>query len=395
MATKKIIVIILIVILVLVGAGAFIYLQGPTEGNNTNHTNNLNLEIKSLTKVKQIDVTPIVDGEKILGHRPDVVKINDKLYILYDYPENKKTNVFLLVLNKDLSQDSFASELFSGGEGMPTDIRTATDGENFFYGIENVKTQEDICTLPNQLGLAIYDTKNISSVLLKENIANGAPAFALATTCPPGVLDTSFAVDDPTPFYYNSNYCLGIRKNTSPPTLQIYCFDLDGESTIANEINFSSLVGETKALSQSAITIIDNEPWLITGAATGPPSPENSSSIYAIKLSSSLSEGEEAIEIVPAQGNYFTRVVSAKQYGNNVLITYVKQSNDRSNSRSKVYLAAFDFTKNFEKVAEAVVLEQSIADDHMPLEIIGDKVYIFHQLNDSDSAIVAEVFDVQ
>jgi hypothetical protein len=212
--------------------------------------------------------------------------------------------------------------------------------------------------------------------------------------CPQTVIDSSFAVDDPTPFMLGSDRCIILRKNAGL-VLRALCFDAAGGSTLDHTIEAGTSIPSMKQFSQNAVVVLDGKPWLFTGAETEPQMLGGVSSVYALALSADLASVDGAVlEILPGTADeYNTRVVAARHYDHYVVLTYVRVT-DKGNARAG-RIAAFDIKDGFKKVADAVVIDHGIADDHLPMEILGDQAYVFHQAEDADSAIMAEVFKLR
>ena len=346
--------------------------------------------LSSITKEKTVDVTPVVNGSKIVGHRPDVVNIGGKLYLMYD----ESDQLSLVVLDSNLNQLSFTRGLSIKSSGNPMDIRTFTDGTNLGYGVE-VSPRVPPCECTNKLDFVLYAPQNLETpVFSKSGIATGCPGAMLRiNNCSSTLLNSSFATDDPAPFYFNSMNCIATRKNTGAE-LNIYCFDSLGVQKTFTSIDLSAVVVSPKNFSQNAVVVLDGTPWVIGGADNGPLN-NGTGSIYAIPLSTQLNSIDgETKEIIPSvNGEYNTRVVAARAYGNYVIFTYLNRANNGNSTTT--YIAGFDYKNNFNKVAEAIILDHSVADDHMPMEIIGDKAIVFHQENNSDSSIIAEVYSLK
>lgn len=231
--------------------------------------------------------------------------------------------------------------------------------------------------------------------MIKEAVATGCPASLLhMNQCSQTLIDSTFAVDDPTPFVLGADRCILIRKNAGL-VLRAMCFDPNGVATIDHMIEAGAKIPSMKQLSQNAVAILDGKPWLFTGAETNPPMLDGLSSVYALPLSSDLASVDgDVVELLPGTNDVFnTRVVAARQYDHYVVLTYVRLT-DKGNARTG-RLAAFDIEDGFKKVADAVAIDHGIADDHLPMEIVGDRAYVFHQAHDADSAIVAEVFKLR
>jgi len=350
----------------------------------------------SLEKIGEYDVTPTSAGVKIKGHRPDVVAIGSQLYLAYasqDTP-SKQSEVNLIVLDKDVKQVSFSEGLFRGAAAsMPTDIRTYSDGGSvFWYALETTSQGMHSCICNNKLNMAAYQADG-NLVFSKTNIAMGCPIyFLMLNNCGTKAVTASWATDDPTPMYYNHNYCVAIRKNSSPQ-LQIFCLNSKGNQVADNKIDFSDIFGKDANLSQNAFVVIDGQPWIITGAEHGPPVGDGYVSVYAVQLSSNLSSVVgQPIEIVSSPNKeYKTRVVAARMYKNYLFITYVNRGKDGADSKG--YLAVFDTTKKFAHVTQQVALDHSIADDHLPMAIIGDQAYVFHETE--DKSLIGEIFAIK
>lgn len=352
------------------------------------------VETSLLEKTGEYDVTPVFNGVKTKGHRPDVTKVDNKLYLAYDIENTKE--IGLAVLDKDLKQVSSSRNLFSGvsGNEMPTDIRTFSGSpSNFWYAVETADITK-ACSCSNKLNFAVYGAGG-ELILSKSGIAEGCPlSILMQFGCSPQTVASSWAVDDPTPIYLDSKYCVAIRKN-SGPELQVMCFNESGDKIADNKINLMDIFG-TMIFSQNAFVLMGGKPWIITGVNKGPPMGDGYASIYAIQLSDSLDKiVGKPIEIVSSPNKeYKTRVVAARMYNDYLFITYMNQSKGGSASTdSKGYLAVFDTNNGFAKLAEETVLDHSIAGCHLPMEIIGDKAYVFHEME--DKSIKALVYAIR
>lgn len=353
-----------------------------------------------LEKTQHVDVTPVVAGAVVKGHRPDVAALGNRLYLAYDALKSSagpgQVDVSMLVLDADLGQVSFTQGLFKGAasDSMTTDIRTATDGSKIWYAIESGAPAQ--CECINHLSYAVYSPQDFQNAeLIKEAIATGCPSSMLHMNgCSQTLIDSTFAVDDPTPFVLGSDRCIIIRKNAGL-VLRALCFDAAGGATIDHTIEAGSSIPLMKQFSQNAVAVLDGTPWLFTGAETEPQMLGGLSSVYALRLTSDLAAIDGTVaEILPGTSDVFnTRVVAARQYDHYVVLTYVRVT-DKGSARTG-RIAAFDIKDGFKKVADAVAIDHGIADDHLPMEILGDRAYVFHQAEDTDSAIVAEVFKLR
>jgi hypothetical protein len=193
------------------------------------------------------------------------------------------------------------------------------------------------------------------------------------------------AVDDPTPFYHNGRYYILTRSGLG--NLQrIRSYDRSFNRLEEFALDLSPYLGSLN-FSQSALVNIDNQIYLVGSADSGPPIMRDSTAkVYAVPLSYDLKSVSGSLNILTDRPDeYATYVVSAISARNKLYITYL----DRWHENTVAYLEVFDTVNGFLSLGR-IRITSGIPDNHVTVEILDNKIYVFHQSN--IGGITAQVF---
>ena len=342
----------------------------------------------SFELLKTIDITQKLSPEPNMNGvgRPDVIAIEDKLYLAYSILT--KRNHHLVRIKADLNLtfiDSTPLELFSGYHDFAVDIRVSKSNNRLWYAFEDNKFGE-VLEDTHFLNVAWYDDSN-NLIAQQTDIAVG-----LLTTIPDAFsvnpsdisLSNPEATDDPTPFYHNNSYYIFTRawsgwidEFTTNSKHHIRVYNASFSKTDDFILDLSSII-PNKTLSQNTLIEINNQIYLIGGFYNKRNDIQGGSAIYAIPLANDLKtlNGDKVV-LLDDDGKWFHKTTAAKMYNGYLYMLYSELLLGESTQN----IAIFDVNNNFNliktiEVSRAVPGE--ITANHATFEIISDKLYIFY-----------------
>ena len=354
----------------------------------------------SFTLLKTMDISQKLspEGEKV--GRPDVIAIENTLYLAYGILGKRNFHLVKMKADLDLTliEDS-ATELFSGYNDFAVDIRVAKANNNLWYAFEDNKYTGEIGNT-HFLNAAWY-SENSNLIGKQTDIASGIlttipEAFSVSSSDVPSNPE---AVDDPTPLWHNNSYYILTRAwsgwidEFTPNSKQhIRVFNDNFEKTDDFVLDLSTII-PGKTLSQNTLIDIDGQVFLIGGLYNTRDDISGGSSIYAIPLSDDLkSTIHEKIPLMTEAGKWLFKVTAAKVYNKNLYINYQEILPGETTQN----IAVFDIVNNFEfiksiEISRSLVGEGVVA-NHTTFEIVNDRLYIFYP--ESSNRIYTKIFDI-
>ena len=333
----------------------------------------------ALVQIDAQNVTPI--GRN--GFRPDVVTIQDTLYLAYN--DAAARGFRLIRLREDLTTVEPVVDLYSARAPIdfPTDIRVAAGAPNTFWSAFETVVPDATSTACDErwVNAAIYDAAGAEPSL-------SASAVDLITGCPPPNAGASRALiynnpvaDDPTPFYHQGSYYV-MARSAMGPMLHFHSYDAALQETENFIVDLEPTIGDQN-ISQNTLISIEGQVYLIAGVASGPPViPTSTSQLLAIPLAADLrSVAGAVVELLTDPTQYNTRSTSAIYDDGRLYTNGLDSWADAGDGTTTTagYLHVFDVAGGF-SVLERIEIERgSSVDSHSSLAIIGGKVYVFYQ----------------
>lgn len=410
---------------------------------------------KSLIPLSTLTLAIIDEVPLLEVHRPDVVAINNQLWLAIDVPpapgmQTNVTNIpaFLRLdtkLQKLERPAMFEVEIPGTKTCAPpcappgtTDVRVGSAKGKFWMAFETVSAMplpNSGCTL-NFLNAG--SISNFSSGLSSSVITQGCPLLignpGTHDQITPAALPTSGPIfaDDPTPFFHQGHYYILSRawnicqsktpgtpctptKNTIQHLTKLNAdltFSEDIPLDVASVQGFKTNASKTieNLMSQNALLHINGKPFLVAGFASGPvwESPF-SSSIYIIPLNDGLtafsgpatelpikncpSTSATSTAPQPPTTPYLTRVTRARHVNGTLIINFNDYSYPANSTALHVSenLALFDVNANFACLSRIQTQNQPQADNHSSFEIIDDQLFLFQQV-EGGKRISAKIF---
>lgn len=360
---------------------AFFIFKNKIYPTSENVTVNKNLTDNNTTSEK--DITPT----NMNGVRPDVVKIGDSFYV--NFLETKpKRSLGMIRVDANLSAQ-YLGEIYFGSNGSNvTDARMATsDNENFWYPFETVTFNPD----KNYLNLARYNVldQGVQIIDHKDKVAEGIVVNpATGKISPAGSEQT----DDPLPSYYDGKYYVMTRTFQSP-IYKVRVFDSSLNMIDNYSLDLSSVIGQN-AVSVNSLVKIEDDLYIITGVFNKlpPGDPGAISKIIAIPFQNDLKKAKGA-KIDLTDGEKYASYVSSAKYKDGKL--YVLHNNYIGKAADTIHegvLEIYDVKNNFALVKTIPINGGKMIDNHMTMEFMGDKLYVFY--NTPEEKLKVKTFDI-
>lgn len=322
--------------------------------------------------------------------RPDVVLINDQMYISFA----NKTRFVLATITEDLDY-TILGYLANPSDEFATDVRLATDGSNLWYAMETTQKLTRPECGKNFLNGAKYSIgkKSIKHLINNFHITSGCPTipkFIPLLMHSPLLPEDAKAVDDPTPLFIDNHFFIMVRGWINKKKQYIYKFDENFNLIEKFNINLDKFI-DSGSLSQNVLIEIEDQLYLIAGVNSGPPRGNNYSQIKAFPLSRDFKTvNGKIIDLISTNDQYLTRVTAAAYYKGKLIFNIVKKS--KRCRKSKGYLAVLNKENSFQVEHYLLFQEHSAADNHSSFVIVNDKIFIFYQT--PHKTIMAKVFSI-
>ncbi len=323
------------------------------------------LENPRLVEIADKDITP---PGSIKAARPDAVTINGSLCVAYLQIAPRR--IFrLLTLDENLNRLAEA-DMYSG-EHNPTDVRLAQDENAFlWYAFE---TSNFSGPWQNFLNLAQYRMAGGPPVLI-----NYKPDVARGNTVNPHSMPQrgDELTDDPAPFSYQGKYYVFTRQFEAPVMpVRVYSGNLEDLGTF-----YLDLGGAFGNMSVSVNSLVDTEDatLFIAGISNGPPGlPQSFSDIVALPLRQDLGAAAGGRILLSGGKEYETYVAGARYLKGKLYVAYDVIVDPRAGVH-KGMLKVFDKDDHYKLLASVQVNEGRQVDNHITLELMGDKVFVFY-----------------
>jgi len=376
---------------------ALTFLVGCGSGNSyaKDEQNNNN----SFELLNTIDISSILSPNGGGVGRPDVIAIEDELYLAYSILTERNHHLIKLEADMNITMIGSPVELYSGTHDFSVDIRVSKANNKLWYAFEDNKYGE-VLEDTHFLNAAWYDDSH-NLIGQQTDIAIG-----LVTTIPSAFSvnpnDITFsdpeATDDPTPFYHNSSYYIFTRawsgwidEYTTNSKHHIRVFDEYFNKTDDFILDLSSII-PNKTLSQNTLIDINNQIYLIGGFYNKRNDIQGGSAIYAIPLSNDLkTTNGDKITLIDDAGQWFFKTTAAKIYNGYMYLLYSELLSGKSTQN----IAIFDVNNNFNLIKRINVSSAApgeITANHATFEIISDKLYIFYP--EADERIFVKIFSL-
>lgn len=334
----------------------------------------------SLELLSTHDVTP--EGQQ--AFRPDVVGVNGELWLAYNV---SGAGFHLQRFDQELVALGDAVPLYSGTENA-FDIRVARVQEQLWYAFESARMERPDSCEHHFLGAAIYDATD-ALVASAADIATGCPSTPEFMMEPTGEIPPDpEAVDDPTPFHHGGQrYVLTRAWPLYGSTVQ-HVRILDDELAVVDDFTLDTgPFIQDRQMEQNVLVHIHGVPYLVSGFPTGPPTPENTSELYALELSDDLrSMAEPAVLLETPEARFPSRITRGRHVNGTLIINYV----DRYEAGAAREMLALYDVEDFQQLSQVQVQDHEVADNHSSFEVIDDRLYLFQQ-NDGER-LSAKVF---
>lgn len=356
MTFKKNIVFITVILLIII-LSVVIFLKNKSDQENSASTGNIQIK----------DITP----SGINAVRPDVVKIGNDFYVNFLETKPEKS-LGLIRIDSNLNAQ-YLGKIYSGPNNFGvTDARMITNSNNnLWYPFEVVSSTE------RYLNLASYkiDSDNIKLLYYKDKIAQGSILAPEKNIIPSS---GSEQTDDPLPFFYDGKYYVMTRTFQSP-VYKVRVFD-NSQAMIDNYfLSLSSVIGQS-SISVNSLVKIENDLYMITGVFNNRPPGDFGaiSKIVAIPLENDLRKVKGA-KIDLTDGKKYSIYVSSTKYKNGKLyVLYNNLTGKSGGNANEGVLEIYDVKNNFSLIKSIVVNGGKMIDNHMTMEFMGNKLYVFY-----------------
>jgi len=345
----------------------------------------------SLKLVQERDILP--DNE--LAHRPDVVAIDNLLYLAYAAESQSGLGFKLLRLDSDANPSGDSFELYSAS-GLPTDIRVSQGEDGFWSAFETLDMPPPDACGKHILNAADYTitADGIELAAYETGLASGCPTTPDFMQHPPPANELPTnpkAVDDPTPLYLAGDYYILLRawslsnEQYYSSVQHVLRYDQDFNLLSQCLLDLGSVFAWQRfVLSQNSLLRIEEQVFLIAGIQDGPPLPEYNSDIYALALTADLCA--PAGQLIPLVQNerYTTRVTASHYADGRLYLNYLVKDTNMNSQNDQGYLAVFEVDHTvvpykFSLLSEIIFQEQGVQDSHSSFALLDDKVYVFYQ----------------
>ena len=355
----------------------------------------------SYTLLKTLDISPILAPDGSGVGRPDVIAIEDELYLAYGILT--KRNHHLVIMKPDLDSTFIYDsplELFSGYHDFSVDIRVSKANNQLWYAFEDNIFNANVGE-KHFLNAAWYSETNSligQQIDIAIGITTGIPEAFLVD--PGDVPPNPEAADDPTPLWHNNSYYIftrawsgWIEEFTPNSNHHVRVFNEIFEKTDDFILDLSTII-PSKTLSQNTLIKIDGQIFLIGGFYDARDDIPGGSSIYAIPLSDDLrSTVGEKIPLLVEPGRWFYKVTAARMYKGKLLINYQEfLSGDSSQN-----IAVIDVENGYELLTTIEISTEPLGGgeifaNHTTFEILNDRLYVFYP--EAGMRIYAKIFSL-
>jgi hypothetical protein len=353
------------------------------------------------TLLNTIDITQKLSANSSPVGRPDVIAIQNELFLAYSILAERHHH--LVKLNPDLDLtlvETSPLELFSGYHDSSVDIRVSEANNELWYAFEDNRWNAGVDST-HYLNAAWYSSAN-TIIGQQTDIAIG-----ITTVIPEAFLiDPSDvplnpeACDDPTPFWHNDSYYIftrawsgWIEEFTPNSKHHVRIFDETFEKTDDFILDLST-VAPGKTLSQNTLIDIDGQVYLIGGLYNMRNDIAGGSSVFAIPLSDDLKTAEQGkVPLLAENGQWFFKVTKAKEYDGKLFINYQQYISGYDTQN----IAVFDIGNSFELIWSAELSRfslggEGIIGNHTSFEILNDRLYVFYP--EIGQRIFAKIFSL-